>query len=80
MANASDEKAVITEKLRDTGLDESSVTKCLQMIEEKQFAALERYLKTYRQTLLDSVHTYNERIDCLDFLTYTIRKKRRYLK
>ncbi len=74
MANAADTKAVFTENLRDMGLDEDGTSKCMQMIEEKQYTALDSFLKEYRQTLLDNVHKYNDRIDCLDFLTYTLRK------
>ncbi len=74
MANAADTKAVITENLRDMGLDEDSISKCLTMIENRQYQALDRFLKSYRQTLLDGVHAYNDRIDCLDYFTYTMRK------
>ena len=74
MANAADKTAVITENLRDMGLDDESIAKCLQMVKNGQYQALDRFLKSYRQTLLDSVHKYNDRIDCLDFLTYTLRK------
>ncbi len=74
MANAADTKAVMTENLRDMGLDEDSISKCLTMIENGQYSALDRFLKRYRQTLLDSVHVYNDRIDCLDYFTYTLKK------
>ena len=74
MANAADKTAVLTENLHDMGLDDESVAKCLQMVESGQYQALDCFLKSYRQTLLDSVHKYNDRIDCLDFLTYTLRK------
>ncbi len=74
MANAADQKAVMTENLRDMGLDEDSISRCLTMIENGQYSALDRFLKAYRQTLLDSVHKYNDRIDCLDYFTYTLRK------
>ena len=74
MANAADKTAVVTENLRDIGLDDETTAKCLMLIEEKRYAELEKLLKAYRQTLLESVHKYNERIDCLDFLTYTLRK------
>ena len=33
MANAADKMAVMTENLRDMGLDDESVAKCLQMVE-----------------------------------------------
>lgn len=74
MANAADKTAVVTENLRDMGLDNESAAKCLKMVESGQYQALDCFLKSYRQTLLDSVHKYNDRIDCLDFLTYTLRK------
>lgn len=74
MANAADKTAVITENFRDMGLDDESTAKCLQMVENGQYQALERFLKSYRQMLLDSVHKYNDRIDCLDYFTYIIRK------
>lgn len=74
MANAADTKSVMTENLRDMGLDDESIAKCLQMFENGQYQALHRFLKSYRQTLLDSVHKYNDRIDCLDYFTYKLRK------
>lgn len=74
MANAADKTAVITENLRDMGLDDESTEKCLRMIGSGQLRELERFLKNYRNTLLDSVHKYNDRIDCLDYFTYTLRK------
>ena len=74
MANAADKTAVVTENLRDMGLDDESVAKCLQMVESGQYQALDCFLKSYRQTLLDSVHKYNDRIDCLDFLTKKKKK------
>lgn len=74
MANAADRKAVITESLHDMGLDEAGIADCLQMIREQRYAELDRFLRSYRQTLLDGVHRYSERLDCLDYFTYTLRK------
>ena len=74
MANAADRNAVLTDNLQDMGLDEQSIADCLRMIEDRRFAELERFLKAYRQTLLNSVHTFIDRIDCLDYFTYTLRK------
>ena len=66
MANAADKTAVMTENLRDMGLDDERIAKCLNMIESGHYQALDRFLKSHRQTLLDSVHKYNDRIllDC----------------
>ena len=74
MANAADKTAVLTENLRDMGLDDEMTAKCLTLIEERRYTELEKLLKTYRQSLLDSVHKYNDRIDCLDYFTYYLRK------
>ena len=74
MANAADTKGVMTENLRDMGLDDETTANCLRLIEEKRYAELDKLLRAYRQTLLDSVHKYNDRIDCLDYFTYTLRK------
>ena len=74
MANATDKMAVLTENLGDMGLDDESVAKCLQMVESGQYQALDCFLKRYRQTLLDSIHKYNDRIDCLDYFTYTMKR------
>ena len=74
MANAADKTAVVAENLRDMGLGDEMTTKCLMLIGEKRYAELEKLLKAYRQSLLDSVHKYNERIDCLDYFAYTLRK------
>lgn len=74
MANAADKTAVMTENLRDMGLDDEMTDKCLMLVREKRYAELEKLLKAYRKALLDSVHKYNDRIDCLDYFTYTLRK------
>ena len=74
MANAADKMAVMTENLRDMGLDDESVAKCLQMFESGQYQALDCFLKSYRQTLLDSVHKYSDRIDCLDYFTHKMKR------
>ncbi len=76
MANAADEKAMITENLTDIGLDASSVSHCIDMLEKGMYSDLERFLSLYRRELLDRVHEYNKRIDCLDYFTYKLTKRR----
>lgn len=74
MALATDRIAVITENLTDAGLDKDSIAECLKMLDERQFSALEKLLASHRKELLDSVHKYDKRIDCLDYFTYTLKK------
>ena len=74
MAYAVDSTAVMTENLTDAGLDEKSIAECLKMLDEGNYPALEKFLTEHRKKLLDCVHKYNKRIDCLDYFTYTLRK------
>ena len=74
MANAADQIAVMTENLHDAGLDDTEIAECLQLVETRQHAALERYLAAYRKKLLDGIHTEEKRLDCLDFFTYALKK------
>lgn len=74
MALATDKIAVITENLADAGLDKEEISECLKMLDKQDFSALQKFLSDYRRTLLDSIHEYNDQIDCLDYFTYTLRK------
>lgn len=74
MALATDRIAVITENLVDAGLDENKIAECLKMLDNQNFSALQKFLYDYRRKLLDSIHEYNEQIDCLDYFTYTLKK------
>lgn len=74
MALATDRIAVITENLTDAGLDEKGIAECLQMLDNNEFAGLQKYLADYRRGLLDSVHAYNDRIECLDYFIYSLNK------
>ena len=74
MANAADKKALLTENLKDIGLDKDAVDRCLEMIDDGKYDELKKYLENYRRELLDNVHRYNRRIDCLDYFTYTLKK------
>ena len=74
MALATDKIAVITENLTDAGLDKKAVAECLEMLNKHEFSALQKFLSDYRRRLLDSIHAYNDQIDCLDYFTYTLKK------
>ena len=74
MALATDKTAVITENLADAGLDKEEIAECLKMLDKQEFSALQKFLSDYRRKLLNSIHEYNDHIDCLDYFTYTLRK------
>lgn len=74
MALATDKTAVITENLADAGLDKKEIAECLKMIDQHELSALQKFLSDHRRKLLDSIHEYNDQIDCLDYFTYTLKK------
>ncbi len=74
MALATDKTAVITENLADAGLDKEEIAECLKMLDKQDYSALQNFLSDYRRKLLDSIHEYNDHIDCLDYFTYTLKK------
>lgn len=74
MALATDKTAVITENLADAGLDQKEIAECLEMLDQHEFSALQKFISDYRRKLLDSIHAYNDQIDCLDYFTYTLKK------
>ena len=74
MALATDKIAVMTENLKDAGLDVNEVAECLKMLDKREFSELNKFLSDYRRKLLDSVHEYSNQIDCLDYFTYTLKK------
>lgn len=74
MALATDKTAVITENLADAGLDKKEIAECLKMIDQHELLALQKFLSDHRRKLLDSIHEYNDQIDCLDYFTYTLKK------
>lgn len=74
MALATDKTAVITENLADAGLNKKEIAECLKMLDKQDFSALQKFLSDYRRKLLDSIHEYNDHIDCLDYFTYALKK------
>ena len=47
----------------------------MALAQEKKTAELMRVLSRHRRTLLDTLHQSEKRIDCLDYLVYTLEKQ-----
>ena len=74
MAKATDKAASIRQNLADAGLDDAEIAECIELICENRCSELGKLLAEHRRSLLDNVHKYNARIDCLDYFTYTMKK------
>ena len=74
MANANDENAVFRENLSDAGISPSDIDQCIKMKQSNDSVPLRRFLDEHRKQLLHSLHQYSKRIDCLDYLLYSLKK------
>lgn len=60
--------------LKDAGCDEAMIQKYLQLQKEGKRQEQFRLLSLHRASLLDQLHVSQNRIDCLDYLIYTMKK------
>lgn len=68
------EEAQIRQNLKDAGCDEAAIQKFFQLQNEGKTKELLRLLSLHRAALLDCIHTSQHRIDCLDYLIYSIKQ------
>lgn len=76
MADARDEQGMLQENLRDAGFSADQTEYLLQLLEEHHDAVLKQYMEEHRKNLLVHLHRYTEQLDCLDYFTYIIQKRR----
>lgn len=75
MAQALDTLGILHQNLVDAGCDEKMTEQCMTLAKEHRKGDIFPLLSAHRTALLKAVHTDQRRIDCLDFLVYTMRKK-----
>ena len=61
--------------LKDAGCDEAMIQKYLQLEKEGKRQEQFRLLSLHRASLLDQLHVSQNRIDCLDYLIYTLKQE-----
>lgn len=76
MADAADESAVIRENLADAGFSPERIESMMQMLDEENEMTLKRLIAEHRKKLLSNIHKYTSQLDCLDYFTYSINKRR----
>lgn len=76
MAEASDTYRMIYQNLIDAGCDENIIEKCIRFVKNGKAVDMLPILSKHRKNLLDSVHTGQKQIDCLDYLIYSLKKQK----
>ncbi|MCI8609323.1 MAG: hypothetical protein HFE73_06730 [Firmicutes bacterium] len=73
MAEARDLYGRLYQNLVDGGCDQILIEACMNMAREGQWNSLIPLLSRKKSMLLDTVHTNQKQIDCLDFLIYSLK-------
>ena len=61
--------------LKDAGCDETMIQKYLKLQKEGNQREQLRLLSLHRASLLEQVHISQNKIDCLDYLVYSLKKE-----
>ena len=62
MAEANDKYGIIYQNLVDAGCNQKTIQCCMKQ------------LCMYRKHLMEQTHIYQDNIDCLDYLIYSLKK------
>lgn len=75
MAESSDTLEIFRQNLVDAGCKQEIVQRCMNLAQQRRTSEIKHILACHRQTLLDTLHADEKRIDCLDYLVFTIDKE-----
>ncbi len=76
MAEASDTPGLIVQNLIDAGCDAKTIKDCMGFVEKGEYWGALPILINYRKALLGTVRAGQKQLDCLDYLIYTIKKRK----
>lgn len=71
----SEDKQRTEQNLKDAGCDEATIEKFFTLQEANLPHEQLRLLAMHRASLLDMLHSSQHRIDCLDYLVWSIKNK-----
>jgi len=69
-------REAITQNLRDAGCQENFIKGFLAALNHGTPAEQERMLEQERRCILEKVHDEQKKLDCFDYLRYTLKKGR----
>ncbi|HIZ77161.1 MAG TPA: hypothetical protein H9669_06035 [Firmicutes bacterium] len=64
------------QNLKDAGCDGRTVETFFKLRKEGRQKEVLRLLSLHRASLLDQLHVSQQRLDCLDYLIYTMKRER----
>lgn len=76
MPDANNEAQCFYQNLVDIGLGEEVISRCVLLHQEGRSRELLTALQSSRRDLLAQIHAEQKKLDCLDYLVYTLNKGR----
>lgn len=70
------DETAIRQNLIDAGCGQEFIAEFMEEYMQGKTAEELKLLAAHRRTLLDELHREQKRIDCLDYLVYTMEKER----
>lgn len=67
-------ETALLQNLKDAGCEGTLVKRCAALSQENKKTELLRLLAAHRAELLDSVHDGQDKLDCLDYLIYQMKR------
>lgn len=67
-------RRAVEQNLRDAGCSAADVERLLRLMEEGKTAELLQSLKCQRCRLIEDLHKQQQKVDCLDYLIYQLKK------
>ncbi len=65
----------IVQNMKDAGCDDACILEFLAEYRQGEQKKCDMVLNRHRQELLDQLHQEQKKIDCLDYLSYRMKKK-----
>ena len=76
MAHANDTIGILYQNLIDAGCGGEMTKRCIALAENGRQTELLDLLNDHRKDILDAIHQGQNKIDCLDYLIYRLKKGR----
>ncbi len=74
MPNANNEAQRFYQNLLDAGCNNELVNRCVNLKNTGKEKELLLILRDKRKELLDNIHSFQKKLDCLDYLVYWLNK------
>lgn len=71
----SKQRNAVISNLKDAGCRQDFIDRFIAFAEQSQTKELFAMLAAHKKALLEAAHENNHRIDCLDYLTYKLKKE-----